>query len=75
MTTEDLKPEDVEVIFEALRAVSWALLKAHGIDVREVTIKEFDVKEYVDGVQGIDTGLWCSKVNQNGEIEFFKCPD
>jgi hypothetical protein len=73
MTVDELNNEDVDVIFKTMKAVLWSLLRAHGVDVQEVTLKGFEIKEIVDDGQGAGPRPICCTIDQNGEIVCFQC--
>lgn len=73
MTVEELGSDDIEVMFNTMQAVLFSLLRAHGVTVEEITIKEFDVKELVEDGAGAAPRPICCTIDQNGNVVCQPC--
>ncbi len=73
MTVEELETGDVEAMFETMKSVLWALLKAHGVDVEKIDINQFEVREIIDDGEGAGSRPVCWTVDQNGNKVLKPC--
>lgn len=73
-TIAELTAEDRNLISDTLNAVLWSLVKAHGINVKEVSITNFEVTEEVDDEgAGPTFGCWTCRRDQNGNTVCSHC--